>query len=59
MAAVSVKRSIERFTKVRNFLIPHSIIFLNPKFLGFLFLRKLAQHGEQNVKNQTSENLRS
>ena len=29
------------FTKVRIFLIPLSIQFLNPKILGFLFIRKL------------------
>ena len=34
--------AIERFTEVRIFLIPLSITFLNPKLLGFLFLRKLA-----------------
>ena len=34
--------AVERFTKVRIFLIPLSITFLNPKILGFLFLRKLA-----------------
>ena len=34
--------AIERFTNVRIFLIPLSITFLNPKILGFLFLRKLA-----------------
>ena len=34
--------AIERFTKVRIFLIPLSITFLNPKILGFLFLRKVA-----------------
>ena len=28
--------------KVRNFLIPLSITFLNPKMLGFLFVRKKA-----------------
>ena len=32
--------AIYRFTKVRVFLIPISITFLNPKILGFLFLRK-------------------
>ena len=32
----------QRFTKVRIFLIPLSITFLNPKILGFVFLRKLA-----------------
>ena len=34
--------AIKRFTKVRIFLIPLSITFLNPKILGLLFLRKLA-----------------
>ena len=34
--------AVERFTKVRIFVIPLSITFLNPKILGFLFLRKLA-----------------
>ena len=33
---------IERFTKVIIFLISFSITFLNPKVLGFLFVRKLA-----------------
>ena len=33
---------IERFTEVRIGLIPLSITSLNPKLLGFLFLRKLA-----------------
>ena len=31
-----------RITKVRIFLIPLSITFLNPKISGFLFLRKIA-----------------
>ena len=34
--------AIQRVTKVRIFLIPLSIILLNPKILGFLFLRKIA-----------------
>ena len=34
--------TIERFTKVRVSLIPLFITFLNPKILGFIFLRKLA-----------------
>ena len=34
--------AIERFTKVRIFLIPLSLTFLNPKILVFLFRRKLA-----------------
>ena len=34
--------AIERFTKVRIVLVPLSVTFLNPKSLGFLFLRKLA-----------------
>ena len=34
--------AVERFTKVRIFLVLLSISFLNPKILGFLFLRKLA-----------------
>ena len=42
--------AIEHFTKVRIFLISHSIIFLNPEIKGFLFLRKLAKHEDQNVK---------
>ena len=35
---------IERFAKVRIFLIPHvhSIISLNPKILGFLFATKIS-----------------
>ena len=32
----------ERFSKVKMFLIPLSITFLNPKILGYLFLGKLA-----------------
>ena len=32
--------------KVRIFLTPLSITFLNPKILGFLFTRKLALHKE-------------
>ena len=35
---------IERFTKVRIFLFPLSIKFLNPKILGSLCLRKLVKH---------------
>ena len=31
------------FTSVKIFLIPLSITFLNPKFLGFVFLRKKAE----------------
>ena len=42
--------AIEHFTKVRIVLISHSIIFLNPEIKGFLFLRKLAKHEDQNVK---------
>ena len=34
--------AIERFTRVRIFLISLSITLLNSKILGFLFLRKLA-----------------
>ena len=34
--------TIERFTKVRVSLTPLFITFLNPKILGFIFLRKLA-----------------
>ena len=34
--------ALERFTNVRIFPFPLSIKFLNPKILGFLFLRKLA-----------------
>ena len=33
--------AIERFTKVKMFLIPLFITYLNPKILGYLFLRKL------------------
>ena len=39
--------TIERFTKMRIFLIPHSIIFLNPKILGFLFLRNQPNVGSK------------
>ena len=35
-----------RITKVRIFLIPLSITFLNPKILGFLFVRKIASPGQ-------------
>ena len=38
--------AIYRFTNVRIFLIPFSITLLNPKILGFLFLRKTALLGE-------------
>ena len=31
---------IERFTKVKILLIPLSITYLNPRILGYLFLRK-------------------
>ena len=34
--------ALESFTNVRIFPLPLSIKFLNPKILGFLFLRKLA-----------------
>ena len=39
------------FTNVGTVLIPLSITFLNPKILGFLFLRKTALLGKWNVKN--------
>ena len=42
--------NMEHFTTVRIFLISHSITFLNPEIKGFLFLRKLAKNGDQNVK---------
>ena len=35
---------------MRIFLIPLSIAFSNPKILGFLFLRKIAQSKEWNAK---------
>ena len=38
--------AIYRFMNVRIFLIPISITFLNPKILGFFFLRKTALLGE-------------
>ena len=38
--------AIEPFMNMIIFLIPLFITFLNPKILGFLFLRKLAQQGE-------------
>ena len=34
--------AIWRITKVRHFLIPLAITFLNPKILGFPFQRKIA-----------------
>ena len=34
--------AIKRITKVRIFLIPLCITFLNPKILGILFLQKIA-----------------
>ena len=37
-----ILEAIERIPNVRIFLIPLSITFLNPKILGFLFLRKIA-----------------
>ena len=46
--------AIYRFTKVRIFVIPISITFLNPKILGFLFYEKT----KWNVKNEASENRR-
>ena len=33
---------IERFTKVKMLLIPLSITYVNPRILGYLFLRKIA-----------------
>ena len=42
--------AMEYFTKVRIFLISHSIIFLNAEIKDFLFQRKLAKRGEQNVQ---------
>ena len=42
--------AIEHFTKVRIFLISHSIIFLNPEIKELLFLRKLAKNGDEYVK---------
>ena len=38
--------AIYGFTNVRIFLTPISITFLNPKILGFLFLRKTSLLGE-------------
>ena len=38
--------AIYGFTNLRIFLTPISITFLNPKILGFLFLRKTAFLGE-------------
>ena len=37
-------------TKVRSFLFSSISLFWIRKILGFLFLRKIAQHGEWNVK---------
>ena len=36
--------AIYPFTNVKIFLIPLSITFLNPKVLGFVFLRKTAKN---------------
>ena len=41
--------AIERFTKVRIFLIPLSITFLNPKKLGFLFLQLNVSNSPQKI----------
>ena len=38
--------AIYRFSNERIFLTPISITFLNPKILGFLFLRKTALLGK-------------
>ena len=44
---------------MRNFLIPLSIAFSNPKILGFLFLQKRkALPGDWNANNWTLENRR-
>ena len=40
------------------FYFPLFVTFLNPKILAFPFLRKIAQHGEWNVKNLSSEKRR-
>ena len=37
--------AISRFAKVRIFLFPLSVTFLNPKILCFLYSTKIAQHG--------------
>ena len=37
--------AIERFTKVRIFVIPLFITFLNPILLDSFFLQKLAERG--------------
>ena len=50
--------AILSFTKVRVFLIPPSIACLDPKILGFLFLRKTGKLGYWNAKNWTLENRR-
>ena len=42
--------AIQRFTKVRNFLIPASNTFSSPKILGFLFLRKIVNLGREMQK---------
>ena len=41
-----ILNAIYRFTNVRIFLMPISITLLNPKILGFLFLRKTALLGK-------------
>ena len=45
-------------TKVRHFLIPFSITFLNPKILGFVFSQKNSLTWEIKCENLTSENRR-
>ena len=42
---------IWRITKVRHFLIPLSITFLNPKILGFLFSTKNSLTWEEKCEN--------
>ena len=45
-------------TKVRHFLVPLAVTYLNPKILGFLFSTKNSLTCEVRCENYTSENFR-
>ena len=51
MISPKILDAIYLLTKVKIFLIPLSMTFLNQKILGFFFLRKMALPGELNIKN--------
>ena len=51
MIFLKILDAISRITKVRHFLIPLSITFLNPKILGFFFPTKNSLTWEVKCEN--------